>query len=105
MKRSVIQFFLTCFLVIMISGNAFSANELFRSVATGNWNAISTWQMSTNGGGTWFAATSTPTDTSGGITIQSPNIVTVTVSVSADQLGVNNGGTISINNGVTLHSS
>ncbi len=101
MKKPVLQFFLTGLMIFLICGNAFSANELFRSVASGNWNANSTWEMSTNGGGSWFAATSTPSDTSGGITIQSPNIVTVTVNVSVDQLSVN-GGTISINSGIFL---
>ena len=88
--------------VIIFNGEVFSANELFRSVASGSWNAIGTWQMSTNNGGTWIAATSAPTDTSGTITIQSPNTVTVTVSTSADQLIVNSGGTITINAAIIL---
>ncbi len=88
--------------VIIFNGEVFSANELFRSVASGSWNAIGTWQMSTNNGGTWIAATGAPTDTSGTITIQSPNTVTVTVSTSADQLIVNGGGTITINAAIIL---
>ena len=102
MKKSIQQFALSCFFIMLISGTAFSANEYFRSVATGNWNANATWQMSTNSGGTWFAATSTPTDTSGVITVQSPNTVTVTVSVNADQLTVNNGAVLSINAAIIL---
>ena len=87
--------------IIFLSNNfANAANEYFRSIASGNWNATSTWQMSTNSGGTWFAATSTPTDTSGNITIQSPNTVTVTVNVSADQLLINGGGVITVNSGI-----
>jgi len=58
--------------------------------------------MSTNGGGTWVAATLTPDNTSGTITIQSPNTVTVTFDVTSDQLVVDNGGQISINNTITL---
>jgi hypothetical protein len=95
----------TLFLIIAIlavAQSTFSANEYFRSIASGNWNATGTWQMSTNSGGTWIAATSTPTDTSGIITIQSPNTVTVTVNVSADQIAMNAGGTISINSGIIL---
>ncbi|MEO8665972.1 MAG: hypothetical protein ABI462_10785, partial [Ignavibacteria bacterium] len=89
-------------LIIHSNESAYSANEYFRSIATGNWNSAATWQMSTNSGGTWIAATSTPNDTSGVITIQSPNTVTITVNVSADQLIVNNGATISINAAITL---
>ncbi len=92
----------TCILLFLISSQAFSSNEYFRSIASGNWNSTATWQMSTNGGGTWFAATGTPYDTSGVITIQSPNTVTVTVSVRADQLTVNSGGILSINAGIIL---
>ena len=70
-------------LIFCVSGNlAFAANELFRSIANGNWNSTSTWEMSTNGGGSWFAATSVPYDTSGATTVRSPNTVTVTVSTS-----------------------
>lgn len=58
--------------------------------------------MSTDNGSTWIAATKTPNDSSGLITVRSPNNVTVTVSVNADQLTVNTGGTISINNLVNL---
>lgn len=88
--------------ILSVAQSSFAANEYFRSIVSGNWNATGTWQMSTNSGGTWIAATSTPTDTSGIITIQSPNTVTVTVSVSADQIAMNAGGTISINSGIVL---
>ncbi|MBL8007393.1 MAG: hypothetical protein JNJ56_07665 [Ignavibacteria bacterium] len=96
MKHLILLFRLSIIL-ILINSQAYSANEFYRSTNSGNWNSISTWQMSTNSGGTWIAATGAPTDTSGSITIQSPNTVTVTVSVSADQITVNNGGTISVN--------
>ena len=102
MKKTILRFFLICILTGFASAGAFSANEYFRSTASGNWNANATWQMSTNSGGTWFAATSTPTDTSGPITIQSPNTVTVSVNVNADQLTVNNGGVISVNSSIVF---
>ena len=100
MKKLILKIAMLILLAFLINRAAYSANEHFRSVNSGNWNLNSTWQMSTNGGGTWFAATSTPTDTSGPITIQSPNTVTVSVNVNADQLTVNNGGVISINTSV-----
>lgn len=89
-------------LITLIFTNAYSANEQFRSIATGNWNSTGTWQMSTNGGGVWFAATSVPHDTSGAITIRIPNTVTVTVSTSANQLSIDSGGVLTINSGVVL---
>ncbi|MBK8553251.1 MAG: hypothetical protein IPL53_20195 [Ignavibacteria bacterium] len=92
-------FFLFTFL---LSVNAFSANEQFRSIASGNWNSNSTWQMSTNNGSTWIAATRTPNDSSNVITVRSPNTVTVTVNVNADRLVVDGGATVSISNGITL---
>ncbi len=101
MKKLIFTIFISIFYLIFSNGNSYSANEQFRSVASGNWNSTSTWEMSLNGS-TWFAATSTPSDTSGAITVRSPNTVTVTANVSADQLTVNGGGTISINAGIFL---
>lgn len=97
--------FRTLFLVLAIlqvAGSTFAANELFRSVASGNWNLTSSWEMSTNGGGAWFAATSTPHDTSGAITIRVPNNVTVTANVTANQLTIDSGAVLTINSGVVL---
>ncbi len=88
--------------LIMAHMPAFSANELFRSVASGNWNSTSTWQMSTNGGGVWFAATSVPHDTSGGTTVKTPHVVTVTANASTDQFGIEGGATLTINSGIVL---
>ena len=102
MRKSLLHLALSCLLILLISESSFSANEYFRSVSTGNWNSTSTWQMSTNSGGSWFEATSTPNDTSGSVTIQSPNTVTVTSNVKTYQLIVNSGGIISINSAVIL---
>ncbi|MCY7361875.1 MAG: hypothetical protein LH629_07390, partial [Ignavibacteria bacterium] len=102
MKKVILNLVIIFTITLAINLSAYSANEYYRSIANGNWNATGTWQMSTNSGGTWIAATNAPTDTSGIITIQSPNTVTVTVNVSADQLTVNNGGIISINAAVFL---
>jgi hypothetical protein len=84
---------------VAVSGNA--VNPFFRSAASGNWNATSTWEQSTDGT-TWAAATSTPTSASNTITVRSPHTVTVTANVDADQLTVDSGGTVSVNSGVTF---
>jgi len=74
----------------------------FRSIASGNWNATTTWQQSQDSGSTWTTATSTPTYADDLITIQPTHIVTVTANVSVDQVTVNAGGQITVNNGITL---
>ncbi len=102
MTKFNVQFVLAALFLSLIHGSAFSANEQFRSIASGNWNSTTTWEMSTNGGGTWIAATLTPSETSGAITVRTPNTVTVTVNVNADQLTVNTGGTLSIDTSITF---
>ena len=90
------------FVVTITSINSsivFSANERFRSIATGDWNATTTWEMSTNNGSTWIPATSTPDQTSGLINVRYPNTVSVTADVSADQLTIDS-GSVSINTGI-----
>ncbi len=88
--------------LILFSKRSFSANELFRSVSSGNWNSNSTWELSSNGGGTWVPATFTPSETSGNINIRIPNTVTVTASVTANQLTVDSGAVLTISNGIVL---
>nr|HMS35472.1 hypothetical protein [Ignavibacteria bacterium] len=106
MKESNFMKYVYCiylFVLTTISAStAFSANEMFRSVSSGNWNSTTTWEMSTNGGGVWFAATSVPHDTSGATTVRSPNVVTVTVSTTSNQLTIDGGGTLTINSGIIL---
>ncbi|HYX29113.1 MAG TPA: Calx-beta domain-containing protein, partial [Pyrinomonadaceae bacterium] len=74
----------------------------YRSKTSGNWNATSTWQSSSDGGSTWVDATATPTSTDDTIEIQSGHTVTVTANVTADQVTVDSGGTLTVNAGVTL---
>ena len=102
MKPKHLSFILTCIFIFLVSSTVFSANELFRTIASGNWNSTSTWEMSTNGGSTWITAASTPTDTSGNINIRNLNTVTVIVNVTANQLTVEAGGVLTINSGIIL---
>jgi hypothetical protein len=85
---------------VSISGTAI-LNQ-YRSVATGNWNSTSTWEVSTDNGSTWSAAASTPTDADGAVTIKNGHTVTVTSSVSADELTVESGANLSVNGNQTL---
>jgi hypothetical protein len=74
----------------------------YRSKQSGNWNDFNTWQVDTGGGFVNATAGQTPTSADDTIEIQSTHTVTVTASVDADQLTVDSGGTISVNNGVTF---
>jgi hypothetical protein len=74
----------------------------YRSKQTGNWNDFNTWQVDAGGGFVNAIAGQTPSSTDDTITIQNTHIVTVTAPVSADQLTVNTGGLLLINNGVTF---
>jgi len=90
--------------IFLFSSSAFSSNEYYRSITTGDWNSNSTWQMSLNSGGTWVAATSIPADTSGVVTIQSPNTVSIPASLSytTNTLVINGGGILNLNSGSSL---
>ncbi|MBE2230862.1 MAG: T9SS type A sorting domain-containing protein [Chitinophagaceae bacterium] len=68
----------------------------FRSVATGNWNNTATWER--YDGAIWVTpAPSTPSSLDGAITIQNGHTVTVTASVTIDQVTVDAGGTLTNN--------
>lgn len=75
----------------------------YRSVATGNWNAVNTWER--YNGSTWLTPTAsegTPTNASGVITIQSGHTVSVTANVTADQIFINSGGQVIVSSGITF---
>src|SRR5205085_2757633 len=57
----------------------------YRSVASGNWNSLGTWE--TYDGANWVPASATPTAANAGIiTIQSPDFVTNSASLTSDQI-------------------
>ena len=79
-----------------------SASDRFRTVASGDWNSITTWESSADGI-TWTAATLTPTSTANTITIRDGHTVSVTASpLSIDQVTVQPGGQVTVNSGITL---
>ncbi|MCB0774483.1 MAG: hypothetical protein KDB93_14050, partial [Flavobacteriales bacterium] len=73
------------------------AAQDYRSKASGNWNALSTWEQD-NGSG-WVDATVLPTNASGAITVRSPHTVTVSDNRSADELTVASGATLAMAGG------
>ena len=71
---------------------------LFRSIASGDWAALGTWELSTNGT-TWFAATEAPSMLSSNITVQTGHTVTNNADVTVDQVTVQSGATVSVQGG------
>ena len=67
--------------------HAFSqATGDYRSKATGDWNAASSWERFD--GTSWVAAVVAPSSTDGVITIQNGHTITNTTAVTVDQLDV-----------------
>ena len=81
--------------LLILEITAAKAQNYFRSVATGTWTTLATWQMSPDNI-TWGPASYSPTFNDNTITIQSPNTVTIsgTGNLSIDEVVVNTGGTL-----------
>ncbi len=76
---------------------ALAATGDYRSAASGNWNSAATWE--TYNGTSWVAASASPANSDGAITIRNGHTVTITASVDADELVVEQGASIIHNNG------
>ena len=74
-----------------------AASGDYRSVATGNWSSLTTWEKFD--GTSWLPATTVPSSTDGIITLQSPFVVTVTASITVDQVVVDPGAQLNLTNG------
>jgi hypothetical protein len=77
-----------------------AVNGDYRTKATGNWNAVATWE--TYNGTAWVNAVATPTSGNNVITIQNGHTVTVTANVSVDQVVIETGGIVNVNAGRTV---
>lgn len=83
-----------------------SVNSHFRSVQNGNWDQLTTWEMSSDST-VWVAATAIPDNNSKSIVVQATDTVIIVYNVTIDQTIVNGvlkygnttGNTISIANG------
>lgn len=82
---------------ILITGVTLTpvANLFFRSKATGNFNAVCTWESSTDNS-TWVQAPSAPDFSSRTITIRDGHAVTINSDVTLDELVVATGGTLEL---------
>ncbi len=91
---------LTIFFNISNQKEALAAvNGSYRTKTSGNWNTVSVWETWSNP--SWIAATTPPSSSDKSINIQSGHTVTITSNVIADELTVDQGGTL-ILNGSTL---
>jgi autotransporter-associated beta strand protein len=93
--------------MLLPSGELVPRLLIFRSKQTGDWNVISTWEISRDGGASWEDATYTPTNSDGAIEIRNGHVLSITASVSVDQITILSGGllvltggTLTIANGV-----
>lgn len=69
-------------------------------VAWGNWNAISSWEQSTDGGSTWVPALRAPESDDLGVWVRADNTIIVDNTTSVNNLQVD--GTLTINSTATL---
>jgi hypothetical protein len=91
---TLLLIFAACFSSFNSSGQSVGD---YRSIATGNWATLATWQRFD--GAIWVAAPSAPTSADGVITIRSPHTVTIAAAVTADQIVVDAGGRLNNNTG------
>ena len=78
-----------------------AATDYYRSVQTGNWSSPGTWESSPNNTN-WIAATKVPTFNANSILIQSPHIVYIDATATADQLSILTGATLNHGNGISF---
>lgn len=96
MKKFTIFF---CMALYAITSYAQNTGD-YRSLASGNWNAITTWQRY-NGTG-WVAAAAYPTSTDGVITIRDGHIITIgSYNLTLDQVTVDGGAQLIVNSSTT----
>lgn len=74
---------------------------IFRSAGSGDWNQATTWEVFA--GGSWIASPVSPSAGSGTINILSSHTVTITTNLTADELTVDAGGTLALNDTLTLN--
>lgn len=79
---------------VIIKAN--DAQNHYRSITSGAWNSLSTWQQSPDLV-TWTAAVFLPNYYAKTITIRSGHTVTISANVRIDETTINNGGTVNYN--------
>ncbi len=98
------------------NSNSFDVNPapssyIYRSLRTGNWNSVNsgseTWERSSNGGTSYITVTSSgdlPSSSNSTILIQNGHTVTISSSVTIDEVTVQNGGILTISAAATINN-
>ncbi len=77
-------------------------NAIYRSLASGPWNLLSTWEQSYNSGASWVSATASPNAANtSSITVRNGHTVTVTNAQTVDDLTIQANGEVDAS-GATL---
>ena len=87
--------------------NASAINHYFRSIASGDWNTVTTWESSPTADFSAIIispATLVPGENASGITVRNGHLVTVSQNTTANKLTVNSGATLHVNSGIVLTS-
>jgi hypothetical protein len=70
-------------------------NAVYRSLASGPWNLLGTWEQSYDSGSTWVSATTSPNAANtSAITVRSGHTVTVTNAQTVDDLAIEPNGEV-----------
>ena len=85
------------FQIIQLGACASSHTDSYRSFKTGDWSTLTTWESQSPDNPTWIAATMTPTNLANNIFIRNTHTVTVTSSVTVDQVEIQSGGILENN--------
>lgn len=90
--------------LLVYSNKSYSDYENFRSVGSGSWTSGATWELSTDGGFTWFTSGQYPNENSNYTELRGGHNITVPVntSVTCNQVTIRSGATLTILSGGTV---
>jgi len=82
-----------------LTGAESAVTDDYRSNGSGNWGTSDNWQTYT--GSSWITAVSSPSSSSGVITIRNGHTINVAAAVTVDQVVIEAGAQVSVNSGIT----
>lgn len=81
-----------------------ASTDYFRTAVSGDWSDASIWESSTNGTTGWQNATIVPGTSASGVTVLNSYNVTISTTVTAGKIAVNNGGTLTVTGALNINS-
>lgn len=89
----------TCNVITEAVQFGLATDRFFRTIATGDWTNVNTWEMATSAAGPWVPTCAYPLfDNSDYIHILNGHVVSVDQDIIVDEVVIETGGTVSINN-------